>query len=80
MYIDFEVDTDYSSNLEELTRVLHEAPANPKPPLGTNPYISFPVVTSSQMNGSLDTNQKRCRRCNAEVPSWRLSSVPQPIH
>lgn len=39
-YIDFERDADYSRNLEELTRVLHETPANPKPPLGKNPYFS----------------------------------------
>lgn len=38
MWIDFERDADYSTKLEELTRVLHEAPLNPKPPLGTNPY------------------------------------------
>ena len=38
LWIDFERDADYSKKLEELTRVLHEAPANPKPPLGKNPY------------------------------------------
>jgi len=37
-WIDFEPEADYSRNLEELTRVLHEAPENPKPPLGKNPY------------------------------------------
>jgi len=40
MWIDFERDADYISKLEELTRVLHEAPATPKPPLGRNPYLS----------------------------------------
>jgi hypothetical protein len=38
MWIDFEQDAEYSIKLEELTRVLHEAPAHPKPPLGQNPY------------------------------------------
>ncbi len=38
MWIDFEQDAGYSRKLEELTRVLHEAPANPKPPLGRDPY------------------------------------------
>jgi hypothetical protein len=46
MWIDFERDVDYSTKLEELTRVLHEVPAHPKPPLGTNPY--FPVDSTAR--------------------------------
>lgn len=38
LWIDFERDADYAAKLEELGRALHEAPAAPKPPLGTNPY------------------------------------------
>jgi hypothetical protein len=40
MWIDFELDEDYSTRLEELVRALHDAPAISKPPLGRNPYSS----------------------------------------
>lgn len=38
MWIDFETDANYPTKLEELIRVLHEAPVNQKPPLGRNPF------------------------------------------
>jgi len=44
LWIDFEQDANYARSLEELTRVLHEAPANPKPALGDNPYSSTAAV------------------------------------
>ncbi len=40
VWIDFEQDADYSKSVEQLTRAIHEAPANPKPPLGQNPFLS----------------------------------------
>jgi hypothetical protein len=40
MWIDFQRDADYPIKLEELTRVLHEAPAHPKPPIGKNTFLS----------------------------------------
>lgn len=41
MWIDFEIDEDYPIKLEELARVLHEAPAHPKPALGKQPNFSI---------------------------------------
>ncbi|MBI3374797.1 MAG: toll/interleukin-1 receptor domain-containing protein [Betaproteobacteria bacterium] len=38
LWIDFEQDADYPARIEELSRALHQAPANPKPPIGPNPY------------------------------------------
>jgi len=40
MWIDFQRDADYLKKLEELTRVLHEAPAHTKPPMGQSPFLS----------------------------------------
>ena len=39
LWIDFERDADYSRRLEELTRVLHEAPQIRSPRSESNPYI-----------------------------------------
>lgn len=41
MWIDFQHDADYSKKLEELTRVLHDAPTHPKPPIGKKPFLSI---------------------------------------
>lgn len=38
LYIDFSNDGDYSASLQALCRELLGAPANPKPPLGENPF------------------------------------------
>jgi hypothetical protein len=40
VWIDFQRDADYSIKLEELSRVLHEVPVHPKPPIGENPFLS----------------------------------------
>ena len=37
-YIDFRDDSEYELNVEELLRDLHDAPREPEPPLGTNPF------------------------------------------
>ena len=37
-YIDFRKDVEYDVRLDELSRDLHNAPADPEPPLGPNPY------------------------------------------
>jgi hypothetical protein len=48
MWVDFREDTRYVSSLEDLLRDLLQAPRNPKPPLGKNPFEgalgSSPVV------------------------------------
>ncbi len=41
-YIDFRDDSEYEIRLEELLRSLHNAPADPEPPVGTNPYAAEP--------------------------------------
>lgn len=37
-HVDMREDADYSSRLEDLLREFHNAPANPKPALGKNPF------------------------------------------
>jgi hypothetical protein len=44
LYIDFDLDDDYESKLDELTRVIHGAPAAIKPPLGPNPFSAIPTT------------------------------------
>jgi TIR domain len=54
LYINFDLDEDYEDRLDELTRVMHGAPATIKPPLGPNPFsgiaerkLSFPCENQS---------------------------------
>jgi hypothetical protein len=65
IWIDFEGDTDYAKRLEELIRVLHETPANPKPPLGKNP---FPVGSTGRDVFADEWFQKHQAQAMSEVP------------
>jgi hypothetical protein len=47
MYIDFSDDTQYSANLDELMREIHQAPALVRPALGDNPF-SGEVIDSAE--------------------------------
>lgn len=47
LYVDFERDEDYQLKLVELARVIHDAPAIPKPPLGPNPFSATPMSAAS---------------------------------
>lgn len=38
LYIDFSYDETFEDQLEELLRELHNVPANPRPPIGKNPF------------------------------------------
>ena len=38
LYIDFTDDGAYGVSLEQLLRAIHQAPAQPKPPIGVNPF------------------------------------------
>lgn len=40
LYADFSDDGQYARRLDEVLRDLHEMPADPKPALGTNPFLS----------------------------------------
>ncbi len=37
-FVDFRDDSEYEVRLDELCRALHDAPSDPEPPLGPNPY------------------------------------------
>jgi TIR domain len=45
LYIDFENAADYDSNLVDLAREIHNAPAISKPPLGPNPFSGTPSTS-----------------------------------
>ena len=42
IYVDFDSDEEYENRLKELARVIHGAPAFPKPPIGPNPFSGVP--------------------------------------
>lgn len=48
IYVDFCEDSEHEVKLEELIRDIHNAPLNPKPPLGPNPYASCEQHFSDQ--------------------------------
>jgi hypothetical protein len=47
VYVDFRDDVRYRSSLESLLRDILRAPANPKPPLGENPFSRPPIESSA---------------------------------
>jgi hypothetical protein len=44
-YIDFRDDSTFENSVEDLLRDLHDAPANPKPQLGRNPFVVNSEIT-----------------------------------
>lgn len=46
MWIDFEMEEEYSKKLDELVRILHEAPAFSKPPLGKSPFSNVDATVN----------------------------------
>lgn len=46
VYIDFRDDLTYEARYAELLRDIHGQRVNPRPPLGTNPFLSVPTPTA----------------------------------
>jgi TIR domain len=51
-YLDFRTDRNYKNKLEELVREVHGTPAQPKPPLGSNPFSGVPINARSGQGSS----------------------------
>jgi len=70
-YVNFSDDSRFEASFEELVRALHDSPALPKPPLGSNPFASPALASAVPARGVPSPSPAPAPQGNADaVAHW----------
>jgi len=78
-HIDFRDDSKYAASLEQLLRELYNAPEDPKPPIGTNPFAPQTRQDRGHLTGKSPAKRgARMKTSAGRVESKRPEQVTEP--
>jgi len=76
-YVDFRHESSYQSSLEEVLRCIHDAPAEPPPPIGRNPFVSTPSRTQKEEGLTTEQATKEKKK-GGRLPAVLRAKHPSP--